>query len=71
MSEETRYRGTVQTFDRVGGVGTISLPDGRELTVRYSAILGEGVRCLERGVPVSFQIARTRRGLCAVRVQRE
>jgi len=67
----TRYRGTVKAYDRHDGAGTIALPDGREVPVRYSAIRGDGVRVLQQGETVSFQLQETRRGLCAVCVQQE
>jgi CspA family cold shock protein len=71
MTVMQRYHGTVKAFDAFGGTGTITLPDGREVLVRYSAIRGEGVRRLSEGVAVSFQLEETRRGLFAVCVQRE
>lgn len=66
-----RYHGTVKFFNMFRGGGTIELPDGREVTVRYSAIRGEGVRKLEKGSPVSFLLEERRRGLYAVCVQQE
>ncbi len=71
MEKQKRYQGIVQHFDIFGGKGMILLPDGREVKVRYSAILGEGVRRLEKGAQVSFQLERTTRGLYAVRVMQE
>ena len=71
MSSSQRYRGTVTAFDVFGGTGTIMLPDGREVLVRYSAIRGEGVRRLSKGAVVSFELEETRRGLFAVCVQAE
>lgn len=69
MVTSERYHGTVKAFELFGGSGTIELPDGREVSFRYSAIRGEGVRKLERGAPVTFLLEETRRGLCAVCVQ--
>lgn len=66
-----RYHGTVKAFDRYGGAGTIALADGREVPVRYSAIRGSGVRVLQQGEPVSFNLQETSRGVCAVCVQQE
>jgi cold shock CspA family protein len=68
MSE--RYRGTVKAFDAYGG-GTIVMPDGREVVVRYSAVRGSGIRKLSPGAVVSFLLEQTRRGLYAVCVQEE
>ncbi len=71
MADNERYHGTVKTFNAFGGSGTIALPDGQEVLVRYSAIRGTGIRQLREGVRVSFQLEKTRRGLYAVCVQEE
>jgi len=71
MSTVQRFRGTVTTFNAFGGEGTIAMPDGREVLVRYSAIRGQGVRKLRAGAIVSFLLEETRRGLYAVCVQEE
>jgi CspA family cold shock protein len=71
MELDRRYLGTVKSFSVYGGTGTIALPDGREVMVRYSAIRGKGVRTLREGVLVSFLLEQTRRGLYAVCVQEE
>ncbi len=71
MELDRRYLGTVKSFDMYGGAGTIALPDGREVMVRYSAIRGKGVRTLREGALVSFLLEQTRRGLYAVCVQEE
>lgn len=64
-------RGIVREFDRARGYGIIQEESGGELVVRYSAILGEGVRTLKRGDRVSFNVAQTSRGLSAVHVTRD
>ncbi len=66
-----RSRGTVREFDRTRGFGTIQEDSGEQLFVRYSAILGEGVRILRCGDRVSFDVEQTTRGLNAVRVIRD
>lgn len=66
-----RYQGIVASFNTAIGTGVIRMMDGREVAVRYSSILGEGVRRLDQGSPVSFQLEESRRGLCAVRVLQE
>jgi cold shock CspA family protein len=71
MMQSQRYHGTVKVFDCFGGAGTIQLPDGREVLVRYSSIRGQGVRKLRAGDVVSFLLQETRRGLYAVCVQQE
>ena len=71
MVTSERLHGTVKAFELFGGPGTIELPDGREVSFRYSAIRGEGVRKLQKGASVTFLLEETRRGLCAVCVQEE
>lgn len=71
MIDAKRYQGTVQYFNSVMGTGMIVMHDGREVAVRYSSILGEGVRRLVKGARVTFELYESRRGLCAVRVQEE
>lgn len=71
MNTDKRYHGIVELYNTVAGTGIISMSDGREVSVRYSSILGEGVRRLEKGARVSFQILESRRGPCAVRVMQE
>lgn len=71
MATVERFYGTVTAFSNSAGVGMITMPDGREVIVRYSSIRGEGVRRLEKGAAVSFLLEETRRGLYAVCVQPE
>ncbi len=71
MTNGKRYQGIVELYNTVAGTGIISMSDGREISVRYSSILGEGVRRLEKGARVSFQIQESQRGACAVRVMPE
>ena len=66
-----RYQGTVKNFSLFGEAGTIELPDGREVKVRYSAVRGVGIRRLQPGSVVSFLLEKTHRGLYAVCVQQE
>ncbi len=71
MVATERIQGTVKSYDVFDGAGTIVMPDGREVMVRYSSIRGEGVRRLHAGTTVSFMLQETRRGLYAVCVQEE
>jgi cold shock protein len=66
-----RGMGVVREFDRTRGLGTIEDESGSQLVVRYSAILGAGIRNLKCGDRVSFEVEQTQRGLTAVRVSRE
>ncbi len=69
--DANRLQGTVKAYSITQGTGIIEMPDGREATVRYSSIRGEGVRRLQRGALVTFELQETRRGLYAVCVQQE
>ncbi len=65
-----RYRGVVCEFDRVRGCGTIEIETGDRVFVRYSAIVGQGVRTLQKGDQVQCNVETSHRGLTAVRVSR-
>ncbi len=65
-----RYRGVVREFNRVRGCGTIEIETGEQVFVRYSAIVGQGLRTLRSGDQVSCNVELSRRGLTAVRVMR-
>ncbi len=64
-------RGVVREFDRARGCGTIEVETGERASVRYSAILGAGLRHLRSGDSVSFDLEQSPRGLIAVRVTRD
>jgi cold shock protein len=63
-----RYQGIVREYDRYRGCGTIELETGERAFVRYSAIRGEGLRSLNCGDHVAFEIEQNHRGLNAVNV---
>ena len=63
-----RYRGTVREFDKTRGHGTLEDETGKLVFVRYSAIIGQGIRNLKCGDRVSFDVEQTPRGLNAVHV---
>ena len=63
-----RLHGTVCEFDRIRGRGTIEFDNGQRASVRYSAIVGQGLRMLRSGDHVSFDVEQNQRGLNAVRV---
>ncbi|HLY26714.1 MAG TPA: cold shock domain-containing protein [Aggregatilineales bacterium] len=67
----SRFHGIVREFDRNRGLGTIELDNGENVSVRYSAIIGEGVRILRSGDRVACDVEVTHKGSCAVRVERE
>lgn len=65
-----RSYGTVREYDATRGTGVIETEAGERVFVRYSAIQGEGVRILNEGDRVSFDLEAGTRGLTAVRVLR-
>ena len=72
MGDEQRYFGVVREFNSARGTGLIRLEDSSEdVFVRYSAILGEGVRKLVSGQRVSFELEKSTHGLSATRVLSE
>jgi CspA family cold shock protein len=62
--------GVVREYDKTRGLGIIVLESGEQAYVRYSAILGEGIRNLNYGDRVAFDIEHSPRGLTAVHVIR-
>lgn len=48
--------GTVKWFNNAMGYGFISREDSPDVFVYYSAVLGEGYRCLTEGDCVEFEI---------------
>ncbi len=64
-----RVSGTVKWFNRAKGYGFIGQPNGPDVFVHYSAIVGEGYRNLSAGQAVSFRVEDSARGLQAADVQ--
>lgn len=62
--------GTVKWFSPKKGYGFITLQDGQEVFVHYTAIDGNGFRSLEQGEEVSFEVAEGPKGLQAAKVMR-
>jgi len=62
--------GTVKWFSPKKGYGFITLDDGKEVFVHYSAIDGQGFRSLEQGDEVAFEVAEGPKGLQAAKVVR-
>jgi len=62
--------GTVKWFSPKKGYGFITMEDGQEVFVHYSAIDGQGFRSLEQGERVEFEVAQGPKGLQASNVNR-
>lgn len=69
-SSESRRQGTVHDFDSVNGRGVIITDGGERVSVRYSAIVGQGKRELKPGDRVSLEIEQNGERVSAVQVQR-
>jgi cold shock protein len=55
-------RGTVKWFNAEKGYGFISVDDGNDVFVHFSAIQGDGFKTLEEGQAVEFEITQGNRG---------
>src|SRR5271170_2916362 len=62
--------GTVKWFSPKKGYGFITMEDGQEVFVHYSAIDGAGFRSLEQGERVEFEVAQGPKGLQASNVNK-
>ena len=62
-------QGTVKWFNGDKGYGFITLEDGKDVFVHFSAIQGEGFKTLEEGQEVSFDIVEGPRGEQAANVR--
>ncbi|OKK11895.1 cold-shock protein [Streptomyces sp. CB00455] len=64
-------RGTVKWFNAEKGFGFIAQDDGGpDVFAHYSAIVGAGYRELREGEPVTFDVARSDKGLQAENIIR-
>jgi cold shock CspA family protein len=72
MVKNIRYFGTVQEFNPSRGIGYINMDEtANRVLVRYSAIMGTGLRMLQAGQRVSFELEETDTRLSALRVIQE
>lgn len=55
-------KGTVRWFNDSKGYGFISQPEGDDVFVHFSAIVGDGFRTLTEGEEVEFDVATTEKG---------
>ncbi|HEV3110161.1 MAG TPA: cold-shock protein [Candidatus Binataceae bacterium] len=63
--------GTVKWFSPKKGYGFITMEDGQDVFVHYSAISGNGFRSLEEGDKVAFEVTQGPKGLQAANVLRD
>jgi CspA family cold shock protein len=63
-------QGSVKWFDAQKGFGFIERPDGSDIFVHYSDIVGKGFRTLSEGQWVEFQVTQSNKGPQAVNVTR-
>ncbi|CAI6015076.1 cold shock domain-containing protein [Cohnella sp. JJ-181] len=61
-------RGTVKWFNAEKGYGFISVEDGNDVFVHFSAIQGDGFKTLDEGQAVEFEITDGNRGPQATNV---
>lgn len=62
--------GTVKWFNADKGFGFITMDDGNDIFVHFSAIQGDGFKTLEEGQKVSFDVTAGNRGDQAANVVR-
>ena len=63
--------GTVKWFSPKKGYGFITMEDGQDVFVHYSAIAGNGFRSLEEGERVALEVTQGPKGLQAANVSRD
>ena len=61
-------KGTVKWFNAEKGYGFITGEDGNDVFVHFSAIVGEGFKCLDEGQAVTFDLQQGPRGMQAANV---
>lgn len=62
--------GVVKWFDTRKGFGFIVGPQGQDIFVHYTVIVGDGFRALKDGSTVIYDAAKTDKGWKATKVQR-
>jgi CspA family cold shock protein len=70
MSNEQVVNGTVKWFSTPKGYGFISLENGKDVFLHFSAITGEGFKTLEQGDKVTLEVEQSEKGPCAKNVSK-
>ena len=63
-------QGTVKWFSHQKGYGFITVEDGKDVFVHHSGIEASGVKSLQEGDPVSFEIEQGAKGPSAAKVKK-
>lgn len=68
IKEDPMKTGTVKWFNTDKGYGFIKMDNGEDIFVHFSAIKSLGVKSLQEGQKVTFEIVEGNRGLQAANV---
>ena len=63
--------GTVKWFNAEKGYGFITGEDGKDVFVHFSAIQGEGLKTLDEGQKVTYDLVQGNRGMQAANVVKQ
>jgi len=63
-----KRQGKVKWFNNAKGYGFIEQPDGADVFVHYSEILGQGFKTLDQGQLVEFELVHRPKGQQAEKV---
>ncbi|MBR0278651.1 MAG: cold-shock protein [Synergistaceae bacterium] len=64
-------QGTVKWFNETKGYGFITVDDGKDVFVHFSAIQGDGFKTLNEGQKVTFDIVNGEKGPQAAHVVKQ
>jgi len=70
LKEGLEMKGVVKWFNDTKGYGFVTLEDGGEVFVHYSAIMTDGYKTLNEGEEVEFEVREGPKGLQAANVTR-
>jgi len=68
MEDKVKSTGTVKWFNDRKGFGFITLENGDDVFVHYSALQGEGFKSLKEGETVEFDVIQGEKGPQAANV---